>query len=93
MNDRENKRELMELLDKAVYVPDTSPPVYMLDGVLIGYDKLERMKIIAATSKSKTEPVENKRKNTLGVLVGVFARVRMKLATMKHHNIPYAPKS
>ncbi len=93
MNDRENKRELVELLGKAVYVPDTSPPVYMLDGVLIGYDKLERMKIIAATSKSKAEPVENKPKNPLGVLVGVFARVGMKLAAMKHHNTAYAPKS
>ncbi len=93
MNDRENKRELVELLEKAVYVPDTSPPVYMLDGVLIGYDKLERMQIIATPSKSKAKPVENKRKNPLGVLVGVFARVGMKLATLKHHNAAYASRS
>ncbi len=93
MNDRENKRELVELLGKAVCVPDTSPPVYMLEGVLIGYDKLERMKIIATPSKSKAKPVENKQKNPLGILVGVFARVRMKLAAIKHLNTAYAPKS
>ncbi len=93
MDDRENKHELVELMGKAVYVPDTSPPVYMLDGVLIGYDKLERMKIIAATNKSKVEPVENKRKEHLGILVEVFARVRMKLATMKRYNTVYAPKN
>ena len=92
VNDQENKRELVELLGEAVYVPDTSPPVYMLDGVLIGYDKLEQMRVIATTSKREAEPVENRPKNPFGVLARVFARAGMKLATMRNHNAAYATK-
>ncbi|MEW5961530.1 MAG: hypothetical protein AB1801_27755, partial [Chloroflexota bacterium] len=39
--------ELERLLRLAKPVPGTHPPVYMFEGGLIGFDKLEQMKIIA----------------------------------------------
>ncbi len=46
MDYRNNEQGLMQLLQKLEYVQGTFPPVYMLDGVLIGYDKLERIRVI-----------------------------------------------
>ena len=39
---------LTELFQDLKPVPYTAPPVYMLDEVLIGYDKLEQIRVIAA---------------------------------------------
>ncbi len=46
MNYRNNEQELVQLLQKLEYVQGTFPPVYMMGGVLIGYDKLERIRIV-----------------------------------------------
>ena len=38
---------LTELFKGLELVPDTSPPVYILGETLIGYDKLEQIKVLA----------------------------------------------
>ncbi len=46
MDYRNNEQGLVQLLQKLEYVQGTFPPVYMLGGVLIGYDKLEQIKVL-----------------------------------------------
>jgi hypothetical protein len=46
MNYRSNEQALVQLLQKLEYVQGTFPPVYIVDGVLIGYDKLQRIKVL-----------------------------------------------
>ena len=48
MNYQNDESGLAELFQDLKPVPDTAPPVYMLDEVLIGYDKLEQIGVIAA---------------------------------------------
>jgi hypothetical protein len=50
-----NKAELERLLRESKPVPGTYPPVYMFGSVLIGYDKLEQIKILTA---AKNEPIQ-----------------------------------
>ncbi|MCB0163156.1 MAG: hypothetical protein KDI79_02945 [Anaerolineae bacterium] len=47
MNYKDNELGLTELLQGLELIPQTSPPVYILNNILIGYDKSERIKIIA----------------------------------------------
>jgi hypothetical protein len=51
----DSNSELERLLHTSKPVPGTHPPVYMFDGGLIGFDKLEQLKIIA---RSQSEPVK-----------------------------------
>jgi hypothetical protein len=46
MNYRSNEQALVQLLQKLEYVHGTFPPVYIVDGVLIGYDKLQQIKVL-----------------------------------------------
>lgn len=46
MNFQDYERGLMELFQGVQYISGTFPPVYMLDGMLISYDKLGQLQII-----------------------------------------------
>lgn len=70
--------ELLKLVEQAEPVPGTFPPVYMLDGVLIGYDKLEQVRVIAQEKDDPGE-VTYRLKNPLGALWNSFAKFRSKL--------------
>jgi len=54
MLDLTNRTELENLLQKLTPVPGTCPPVYMFGSILIGYDRLEQIKVLA---EAKSEPV------------------------------------
>lgn len=47
MNYKDNELGLTQLLQGLEIVPQTSPPVYILNNIIIGYDRSERIKIIA----------------------------------------------
>lgn len=47
MNYKDNELGLTQLLQGLELVPQTSPPVYILNNLIIGYDRSERIKIIA----------------------------------------------
>jgi hypothetical protein len=47
MNYEDTERELAQLFHDIQYIEGTFPPVYLVDDVLIGYDKLEQIKVIA----------------------------------------------
>lgn len=47
MNYENNERELTKLFQDIQYVKGTFPPVYLIEDVLIGYDKLEQIKVLA----------------------------------------------
>ncbi len=59
MTYQDNEEGLVQLLQEVEYVPGTFPPVYRLGGVLIGYDKLEKIKVIAAGNK-ESKQIKNK---------------------------------
>ena len=46
MNFQDYEYGLMELFQGVQYVPGTFPPVYMLDSMLISYNKLGQLQII-----------------------------------------------
>jgi hypothetical protein len=54
MNFQDYERGLMELFQGVQYVPGTFPPVYLLDGMLISYNKLGQLQI---TDASPVQPV------------------------------------
>ena len=56
MLDLTNRAELENLLQKLTPVPGTQPPVYMFGSILIGYDKLEQIKVLAS---AESEPVKS----------------------------------
>ena len=47
MNYEDTERELAQLFHDIHYIEGTFPPVYLVDDVLIGYDKLEQIKVLA----------------------------------------------
>jgi hypothetical protein len=69
MLDLTDRAELENLLQKLTPVPGTQPPVYMFGSILIGYDKLEQIKVLA---RSESEPVKRglleRMLNSLGTL-------------------------
>jgi hypothetical protein len=60
MSYQDNELGLVQMFQELHPVPGTFPPVYMLDDVLIGYDKLEQLRIIAASVMAKSEPVRTR---------------------------------
>lgn len=55
-NYQSNEQGLIELLQQLEYVQGTFPPVYKLGSTLIGYDKLDKITIIASNNqKSKVD--------------------------------------
>jgi hypothetical protein len=55
MDYQQNELGLRQLLRGLESVPDTHPPIYMLDGILIGYDKLDRIAVIAAEKNTSVQ--------------------------------------
>lgn len=55
MTYQNNEEGLVQLLQEVEYVPGTFPPVYRLGGVLIGYDKLEKLRVLAAANKKSAQ--------------------------------------
>lgn len=51
MNYQSNESALAQLFQKLRVIPGTLPPVYILNDVLIGYDRLENVRIIAGPEK------------------------------------------
>jgi hypothetical protein len=49
MNFKDYEYGLMELFQGVQCVPGTFPPVYMIDSMLISYDKMGRLQIIDAS--------------------------------------------
>ena len=47
MNYEDTERELAQLFHDIRYIEGTFPPVYLIEDVLIGYDKLEQIKVLA----------------------------------------------
>lgn len=47
MNYADTERELTKLFHDIQYIKGTFPPVYLVEDILIGYDKLEQIKVIA----------------------------------------------
>jgi hypothetical protein len=50
-----NKVELERVIQGLKPVPGTFPPVYMCGNVLIGYDKLEQVRILADTENESLQ--------------------------------------
>ena len=50
-----NKAELERVIQGLKPVPGTFPPVYMFGNVLIGYDKLEQVRILADTESESIQ--------------------------------------
>lgn len=44
----DNEAGLVQLFQKLEPIQGTFPPVYMLDDMIIGYDKLEKLTVLAA---------------------------------------------
>lgn len=63
MKYQDDEQGLAQLFQDVEYIEGTFPPVYLVDDVLIGYDKLEQIKVIAA--KNQTAPGDQYRKNAL----------------------------
>jgi hypothetical protein len=81
MSGHQDRRELEALLEKAEPVPGTYPPVYIIDGKLIGYDKLEQMYVI----ETKIESPELTRtgwKTHIASLSELVVKAGSKISTM-----------
>jgi hypothetical protein len=68
MNFQDYERGLMELFQGVQYISGTFPPVYMLDGMLISYDKLGQLKIIDS-SPVQPQPLLQEPDNKLSKLI------------------------
>jgi hypothetical protein len=51
MDYKTNELGLTELFQRLEVVPNTLPPVYMLDDILIGYDRAEKIRVIAGSKR------------------------------------------
>lgn len=72
MNYKDNELGLTQLLQGLEFVPQTSPPVYILNNILIGYDRSERIKIIAG--RREPPPVRSDRVHPFDEWKGGFVR-------------------
>jgi hypothetical protein len=67
MNFEDDKFGLMELFQGVQYVPGTFPPVYMLDSMVISYDKSGHLQIVEA-SPGQPGPIKQP-SNSFGRLI------------------------
>jgi hypothetical protein len=56
MNYEDTERELAQLFHEIQYIEGTFPPVYLVEDVLIGYDKLEQIKVLAIENQPASTP-------------------------------------
>lgn len=79
-------RQILKLLERATPVPGTSPPVYMVDGILIGYDKLKQIKIIAAEHQLEPlDPDEPQQAKPLESITSAYLKLRDKIVALIYH--------
>jgi hypothetical protein len=63
MNYQNDAQELARLFQDVEYIKGTFPPVYLVGDMLIGYDKLEQIRVIAV--KNPPVPGDQCRENAL----------------------------
>jgi hypothetical protein len=84
---QETDRQILQLLEGAMPVPGTSPPVYMVDGVLIGYDKLKQIKIIATEHELEPlAPSEPWHLKPFEPITSACIKLKDKLVALIHHS-------